>query len=88
MVIGGRRFPIEKLMLKDGKLGLIFAIVGPQEPFSGIITVFGEDERGCWQGSPWTLDQPIPADQTWYVRYDMTICAVEEQELHLLPRVR
>jgi hypothetical protein len=49
VVIGGKRFSIEKIRLYGGEIEIIFT-VPPGEEFEGPITIFGSDDRGCWQG--------------------------------------
>lgn len=71
MVIAGKVFPIDELELRNGALRLTFAVYGPQEPFDGEFTVFGQDGKGCWQGSRAVLAHSIPDGETHVVYYEM-----------------
>jgi hypothetical protein len=86
VVVAGIRFPVRDVRLVRGGVEVTFLVKGPQAPFRGAITVFGEDGNGCWQGNEWDLQQQIPAGEAWECHYLMTFYHVAEQEpFHPVP---
>lgn len=54
VTINGVEFPVEKLALRKSGVEITFT-VPPGPAFSGCVTVFGEDGRGCWQGGAYNF---------------------------------
>jgi len=79
VVIAGHRFPVRGVSLVRGGVEVTFLVKGPRSPFRGAVTVFGEDGRGCWQGSEWDLQEEIPAGEAWECHYLMTYYHIREQ---------
>ncbi len=77
VVIGGRRFEVYDVLLAHGKIEVCFYINGPQEPFSGPITVFGSDNRGIAQGKTYVITHRIPADTRWDFHYGLTPSSID-----------
>lgn len=72
VTIGGQRFPVSGVELRGGEVQVIFTIP-PGGAFSGPITVFGADGKGCWQGR--TLNIPDHED-AYDFHYGMRMAAV------------
>jgi len=79
LVIGGERFPVSRVRLAHGGVQLTVVIHGPHLVICGPITVFGEDDRGLWQGSEVTIGE-IAAGSTLTWQYIMYITHVFEGE--------
>jgi hypothetical protein len=73
VVIGGHRFPIMALRLIGGGIRVYWDITGPLAPFSGDVTVYGEDGVGCWQGNYWEITSPVPDSFTLSCDYKLTV---------------
>jgi hypothetical protein len=52
VVIDGRRLPVTGIRMASGKINVTCAVGGPVPAFEGVasVTVFGEDDRGLFQG--------------------------------------
>lgn len=77
VVFAGDIFAIRKLALKDGQIQITIIIHGPYPEKTGVMTVFGEDGKGCWQGTQWTLPE-VHAREVVDVVYAMQLTAVED----------
>jgi hypothetical protein len=77
VVVGGKRFPIEKLALRNGAMEATFLIRGPHRGLTGPVTVFGEDGIGCWQGRPFRIP-PVPRHAVYQVNYAMRLYEVRD----------
>lgn len=77
VVIGGRRFPVSRVRLDRSSIVITFCITGPQAPFGGPVTVFGQDGSGISQGKEWKLLSPIPDTAIWECEYSLTMLTVE-----------
>lgn len=80
VLIGGHRFPVQDVRLRNGEVKVIFAVNGPLDPFEGMITVFGEDGQGCWQGTMISYPNGVPAGHRWVNYYGMRINEVHGTE--------
>jgi hypothetical protein len=76
IIIGGRHFEVTDVRLRRGQVEVTFIIPGPAEPFSGPISVFGEDGLGLWQGSDFTVSRGVPEHAHWECHYGMQMAAV------------
>lgn len=77
VIIGGHRFEVHDVLLANGKIEVHFYIYGPMAPFSGPITVFGQDGQGVLQGKTFAIDEGIPARTRWDFQYGMIVGPVD-----------
>jgi hypothetical protein len=78
-VVGGHRFPIGAVRLREGGITLEIVMKGPLKPFAGALTVFGEDGQGCWQGSMVEVPR-IHRGVVWVLAYTLRLDTVRGQE--------
>lgn len=80
VVIGGLRFDVEDVLLVSGRIVVCFVIRGPQEPFSGPITIFGSDGKGILQGKTYVLDKPVRPGDALIFHYRLSMDAMPDSE--------
>jgi len=81
--IGQNRFSIIEVRLRDRAVQVCIRMRGPVAPFGpSPITIFDENEAGCWQGSPVFLSLPIGRGHVWDLWYSMHMTTVHEQAPH------
>jgi hypothetical protein len=79
VVIGGHRFPVDGVRLIRGAVDVTFTIRGPVAPFSGHVTVFGEDGRGIMQGHEMKIGGVKDGD-TWECHEELKFTKIESYD--------
>lgn len=76
LVVGGVRFPILGVELRDGRIWLLASREGPFEHPGGPVTIFGEDGRGIGQGSGVLKPKRVETGEMLSLRIDLLFEAI------------